>query len=116
MAEVSTVHAWLVARALRRIGRFSLGQANQPGLRLTRPPDLARAIPRRTRPRHQPSVLRRAFPGALLAAAALIAGGCGTGGKASSVGDQTNGKKLFTEQCAGCHTLADAGAKGTIGP
>jgi cbb3-type cytochrome c oxidase subunit III len=61
-------------------------------------------------------VLRRAFPGALLAAAALIAGGCGTGGKASSVGDQTNGKKLFTEQCAGCHTLADAGAKGTIGP
>ena len=61
-------------------------------------------------------MVRRAFPGALLAAAALIAGGCGTGGKASSVGDQTNGQKLFTEQCAGCHTLAAAGAKGTIGP
>jgi cbb3-type cytochrome c oxidase subunit III len=61
-------------------------------------------------------VLRRAFPGALLAAAALIAGGCGTGGKASSAGDQTNGKKLFTEKCAGCHVLAAAGAKGTVGP
>ena len=61
-------------------------------------------------------MVRRAFPGALLAAAALIAGGCGTGGKTSSAGDQTNGKKLFTEQCAGCHTLAAAGTKGTIGP
>jgi cbb3-type cytochrome c oxidase subunit III len=61
-------------------------------------------------------VLRRAFPGALLAAAALIAGGCGTGGKASSSGDQTNGKKLFTAKCAGCHVLAAAGAKGTVGP
>ena len=61
-------------------------------------------------------MVRRAFPGALLAAAALIAGGCGTGGKTSAVGDQTNGKKLFTEQCAGCHVLAAAGAKGTIGP
>jgi cbb3-type cytochrome c oxidase subunit III len=61
-------------------------------------------------------VLRRAFPGALLAAAALIAGGCGTGGKATSSGDQTNGKKLFTAKCAGCHVLAAAGAKGTVGP
>jgi cbb3-type cytochrome c oxidase subunit III len=61
-------------------------------------------------------VLRRAFPGALLAAAALIAGGCGTGGKASSSGDQTNGEKLFTAKCAGCHVLAAAGAKGTVGP
>jgi cbb3-type cytochrome c oxidase subunit III len=61
-------------------------------------------------------VLRRAFPGALLAAAALIAGGCGTGGKAASSADQTNGKKLFTEKCAGCHVLAAAGAKGTVGP
>jgi cbb3-type cytochrome c oxidase subunit III len=61
-------------------------------------------------------VLRRALPGALLAAAALIAGGCGTGGIAKSTGDQANGAKLFSEKCAGCHTLAAASATGTIGP
>jgi cbb3-type cytochrome c oxidase subunit III len=61
--------------------------------------------------------VRRSFLGALLAAAALVlAAGCGTGGKATSSGDQTNGKKLFTEKCAGCHVLAAAGAKGTVGP
>jgi mono/diheme cytochrome c family protein len=27
-----------------------------------------------------------------------------------------DGKALFTQNCAGCHTLADAGAKGTVGP
>jgi cbb3-type cytochrome c oxidase subunit III len=51
-----------------------------------------------------------------LAAVALVAGGCGTGGLASSPGDQVSGKKLFTEKCAGCHVLAAAGAKGTVGP
>jgi len=62
-------------------------------------------------------ILRRALPGALLAAAALlVAGGCGTGGKAASSGDQTNGQKLFTAKCAGCHVLAAASAQGTIGP
>src|SRR5665213_4067195 len=61
-------------------------------------------------------VLRRAFPGALLAAVALIAGGCGTGGKASTSADQVNGQKLFTAKCAGCHVLAAAGAQGTVGP
>jgi cbb3-type cytochrome c oxidase subunit III len=61
-------------------------------------------------------MLRRAFPGALLAAAVLIAAGCGTGGKASSAGDQANGQKLFQSKCAGCHVLAAAGAQGTLGP
>jgi cbb3-type cytochrome c oxidase subunit III len=61
-------------------------------------------------------VLRRAFPGALLAAAVLIAAGCGTGGKATSSADQTNGQKLFQSKCAGCHVLAAAGAQGTLGP
>jgi cbb3-type cytochrome c oxidase subunit III len=60
--------------------------------------------------------VRRALPGALLAAAALVAGGCGTGGKASSTGDMSNGAKLFTAKCAGCHVLAAAGAQGTVGP
>jgi cbb3-type cytochrome c oxidase subunit III len=64
-----------------------------------------------------PRNVRRAFLGTLCAAAALVlAAGCGTGGKATSSGDQNNGKKLFTEKCAGCHTLAAAGAKGTVGP
>jgi cbb3-type cytochrome c oxidase subunit III len=60
--------------------------------------------------------LRRAA--ALLAlplAAALTAAGCGTGGKATH-GDTGNGKKLFVSTCAACHTLADAGTRGTIGP
>jgi sulfite dehydrogenase len=61
-------------------------------------------------------VLRRSLPGVLLAAAALTVGGCGTGGKAASLGDQANGQRLFTEKCAGCHVLAAAGAQGTLGP
>jgi cbb3-type cytochrome c oxidase subunit III len=60
--------------------------------------------------------VRRVLPGTLLAAAALFAGGCGTGGKATSSGDQANGQKLFTAKCAGCHVLAAAGAQGTLGP
>jgi cbb3-type cytochrome c oxidase subunit III len=53
-----------------------------------------------------------------LIGAALLLAGCGTGGKASGSGDQTNGQKLFTGkgQCAGCHTLAAAGSQGTTGP
>jgi cbb3-type cytochrome c oxidase subunit III len=30
--------------------------------------------------------------------------------------DQTNGAKLFTSKCSGCHTLAAANARGTVGP
>ena len=41
----------------------------------------------------------------------LALGGCG-GGKA----DTSNGKQLFTQRCGSCHTLANAGTKGTIGP
>ena len=48
-------------------------------------------------------------------AAALSAAGCGTGGKAVG-GDVQNGKKLFVSTCASCHTLADAGAQGKVGP
>jgi cbb3-type cytochrome c oxidase subunit III len=60
--------------------------------------------------------LRRASLGILLAAAALFAGGCGTGGKAASHADQTNGQKLYTAKCGGCHTLGNAGTHGTLGP
>jgi mono/diheme cytochrome c family protein len=62
--------------------------------------------------------------GALLAVA-----GCGTGGVAAG-GDTTNGKTLFLKgepikntkpvrykaACGGCHTLADAGSIGNVGP
>jgi mono/diheme cytochrome c family protein len=56
--------------------------------------------------------------GAGLAAAALLAAGCGTGGVASAGArpDTQNGQQLFTQKCAACHTLAAAGASGTIGP
>jgi cbb3-type cytochrome c oxidase subunit III len=60
--------------------------------------------------------LRRTLPVALLLAAALVVGGCGTGGMATSHGDQQNGQKLFTTKCAACHTLAAAGTSGTLGP
>jgi cbb3-type cytochrome c oxidase subunit III len=54
--------------------------------------------------------------GLLLIGVAFALAGCGTGGKATSHADQANGQKLFQSKCAGCHTLAAAGASGTIGP
>jgi cbb3-type cytochrome c oxidase subunit III len=49
--------------------------------------------------------------------AALAATGCGSGGL-TPAGDDIRGKELFLGegQCASCHTLADAGSKGVIGP
>ena len=49
-------------------------------------------------------------------AVALTAAGCGTGGIASGPSDLTSGKKLFIQQCGGCHTLSDAGTQGKVGP
>ena len=58
--------------------------------------------------------------GAALIAAlitALAATGCGTTGLSEAgSGDTTRGKELFKSKCAQCHTLADAGTKGVIGP
>jgi cbb3-type cytochrome c oxidase subunit III len=56
--------------------------------------------------------------GAGLAAVALLAAGCGTGGVASAGErpDTNNGQQLFTQSCAACHTLQAAGATATIGP
>jgi mono/diheme cytochrome c family protein len=45
----------------------------------------------------------------------LALSGCGTGGYTSE-GSQGAGKQLFIQACGGCHTLADAGTSGTIGP
>jgi mono/diheme cytochrome c family protein len=54
---------------------------------------------------------------ALALGLALGATACsgGTGG-VSKGGDPAQGKKLFVEKCGSCHTLADAGTQGTIGP
>jgi len=41
--------------------------------------------------------------------------GCGTGGYVSG-GSQGAGKELFVDRCGGCHTLADAGTAGAVGP
>jgi len=48
--------------------------------------------------------------------AALFATGCGSIGFSDGTGDRTKGKQLFTQKCGSCHTLADAGTKGQIGP
>jgi mono/diheme cytochrome c family protein len=73
---------------------------------------------------------------ALLAVGALLVAGCGgddNGGSAGtgtttdqsttqestgSGGAQANaeGKQVFTDNCGGCHTLADAGTSGSQGP
>ena len=60
---------------------------------------------------------RPALAGALALAITLTAAACGTGG-VSKGGDIARGKQIFntTGKCAGCHTLAAAGASGVIGP
>jgi mono/diheme cytochrome c family protein len=63
--------------------------------------------------------VRRLVRGLALAttlAAVPFSAGCGTGGLASENADVAHGKELFVQKCGSCHTLADAGTKGTIGP
>ena len=49
--------------------------------------------------------------------AAYVAANAGLQGFAESQAvSGTNGKKIFGQKCASCHTLKDAGATGTIGP
>ena len=61
----------------------------------------------------------RALAVTALAAAALglvaVAAGCGTVGR-TETGSVARGKELFQQKCGQCHTLADAGTTGTIGP
>lgn len=49
-------------------------------------------------------------------AAALVAAGCGSAAATQQAGSTSNGKQLFVEKCGSCHTLADAGTQGAIGP
>jgi mono/diheme cytochrome c family protein len=66
---------------------------------------------------HAPRDRRR--PAALLvgvAGIALFMVGCGSVGHSAGTGDRARGKVLFTQKCGSCHTLADAGTQGQIGP
>jgi mono/diheme cytochrome c family protein len=47
---------------------------------------------------------------------AVLAAGCGTVGLPSENADKARGKALFVDNCGSCHTLADAGTTGKIGP
>jgi mono/diheme cytochrome c family protein len=48
---------------------------------------------------------------------ALGLAACGdTVGYSEGGGDRLRGKELFVQKCGSCHTLADAGTTGTIGP
>lgn len=40
----------------------------------------------------------------------------GDAGSSSGGAADSEGKAIFTQSCAGCHTLADAGASGSVGP
>jgi len=57
----------------------------------------------------------------LAAAGTLVAGGCGGSSRGAPrhgpvlTPMQARGKTLFLADCASCHTLADAGAKGIVG-
>jgi len=55
---------------------------------------------------------------AALAVLAFAVTGCasGTGGVVPSSADKSQGKQLFLDNCASCHTLAEAKAMGKIGP
>lgn len=68
----------------------------------------------------QPTVRARARRRTGLAVAvgalAVLVAGCGALGYTSGKADKANGKKLFSKNCSSCHTLADAGTTGTIGP
>jgi mono/diheme cytochrome c family protein len=49
------------------------------------------------------------------AGAVALLSGCGTGGYTDQ-GSQGAGRDLFIQRCGGCHTLAEAGTNGKIGP
>ena len=51
-----------------------------------------------------------------IALSALAASGCGTDGLPDGSGDTARGRELFIPKCGTCHTLADAGTAGVIGP
>jgi mono/diheme cytochrome c family protein len=63
-----------------------------------------------------PAVRRPAALIAVLLMAAGLAACGGTGVAAPGQADLANGKTQFVSKCGSCHTLADAGTLGTVGP
>jgi cytochrome c oxidase subunit 2 len=59
--------------------------------------------------------VRSLAAGLLVLGVTALASGCGQTGIAGR-GDISQGKQLFTSKCGGCHTLADAGTQGNVGP
>lgn len=53
---------------------------------------------------------------AVAAYVASVAGKPGAAPPPPGDGQAADGKSVFVANCAGCHTLADAGATGTVGP
>jgi mono/diheme cytochrome c family protein len=45
-----------------------------------------------------------------------VKGGGAEAGGGGAGGDSTDGKTIFTSNCGSCHTLADAGTNGSVGP
>ena len=61
--------------------------------------------------------MRRTAAAVLISIAGLAAAGCGAVGRVTANdGNATTGKSLFKADCGACHTLANAGTQGTIGP
>ena len=54
--------------------------------------------------------------GALALTAASLASGCQGAAATREGADAASGKEVFTKNCGSCHTLADAGSKGELGP
>lgn len=69
-------------------------------------------------PTGRPGAARLLVGGAILAlVAGLALAGCGdTVGYSEGTGDRERGRELFVKACGSCHTLADAGTTGMIGP
>ncbi len=61
-------------------------------------------------------VIRPALVLIVLAIAGLSVGCGGSGAAPAGAADVANGKTLFGSKCGACHTLADAGTQGTVGP
>jgi uncharacterized cupredoxin-like copper-binding protein len=56
-----------------------------------------------------------AFAAIAAAVGTMALAGCGENVKGDRA-DLVHGKQLFVERCGGCHTLARAGTRGTVGP